>query len=230
MAVERSQISTEVATREPANQNSRIIEANAGDWTNRLPRSADDLSASEIQAALGHLKDIVDQNQRSNLRNALLRHWAELDGQKAFDYVNSLDEGEIKVQAMAAVAGVMARSDPRFLAQKALALPSDRSSRELIRNLANSLAQTDAHSAFKWAEQLPEGLGREDALAIIRFQLGQQDPEEVSAQISQLPAGDSRNSLISNLATQWGTRDPAKAIEWLMGCRKRRKRLPCPFW
>lgn len=125
-----------------------------------------------------------------------------------------MEEGGAKAQAMGAVAGVLAHSDPRFLAQEALNLPSNRSTRELVQNLANSWAQTDAHDALAWAEQLPEGAGKNDALAIIRSQLGQQNPAEVPAQINLLPSGDTRNTLISNLAAQWGASDPARAIEW----------------
>jgi len=191
----------------------------------RLPHGTTDLSIADIQAALEHLKDISDINKRSDMLNELLRRWAELDGRGAFEYVISLDEGEIKVQAMAVVAGVLAHSDPRFLAEKALAMPSNRSGRELIQNLANNWAQTDPAAALKWADQLPEGLGKRDALAIIRFQLEQQDPEAVATQINQMPAGDSRNSLITSLATQWGTRDPAKAIEWANGLPEAEKSL-----
>jgi hypothetical protein len=191
----------------------------------KSPPGATDISIDDIRAALEHLKDISDLNKRSSMRNALLRRWAELDGRGAFEYVVSLDEGEIKVQAMATVTGVLVRSDSQFLAEKALSLPNSRSSRELVQTLANNWSQTDAQSALAWAEQLPEGLGKRDALAIIRFQLGQQDPEEVATQINQLPAGDARNTLISNLATQWGTRDPAKAIEWANGLPEAEKTL-----
>src|SRR5882724_5473227 len=193
--------------------------------TQGLPQGTADLSIADIQAALEHLKDIPDINKRSSMRNTLLRRWAELDGRGAFEYVISLAEGGLKVQAMSVVARVLAHSDPQFLAEKALGLPSNRSSRELIQNLANNWAQTDPAAALKWAEQLPEGLGKRDALAIIRFQLEQQDPEAVATQINQMPAGDSRNSLITSLATQWGTRDPAKAIEWANGLPEAEKSL-----
>jgi hypothetical protein len=171
-------------------------------------------SVSEIQAALERLKDIADLNERSDVRKALLQRWAELDGRGAFEYVNSMDEGEIKVQAMAVVAAELVHSDPQFLAEQTLAMPSNRSSRELVQDLANSWAQTDAQSALSWADQLPDGLGRKDALATICQQLGKQNPQEVSEQISQLPAGDFRNSLISNLAAQWGLSNPTGAVDW----------------
>jgi hypothetical protein len=191
----------------------------------RSPQGTMDISVADIQTTLERLKNISDLNKRASMRNALLRRWAELDGRGALDYVLSLEEGEIKVQAMAAVAGVLAHSDPQLLAEKALTMPSNRSSRELIQNLANSWAQTDAAAALKWAEQLPEGLGKRDALAIVRFQLAKQDPEETSAEIRQLPAGDARNSLISNLAAQWGSTNPQSAIDWANTLPENEKKL-----
>jgi hypothetical protein len=171
------------------------------------------------------LKDISDLNKRAAMRNSLLRRWAELDGRGAFAYVSSMDEGEAKVQAMAAVAAVLVHSDPQFLAEKALSMPGNRSSRELIQNLANSWAQTDADAALNWAEQLPEGVGKRDALAIIRLQLEQQNPEEVAAQINQMPSGDSRNTLISSLAAQWGLNNPQSAIGWANTLPENEKKL-----
>jgi len=206
-------------------QKGNLVASQQSASAQRLPHGASDISIADIQAALAHLNDISDLNKRAGMRNALLRRWAELDGRGAFEYVMSLAEGEIKVQAMTAVTGVLAHSDPEFLAGKALAMPGNRSSRELIQNLATSWAQNDADAALKWAEQLPEGLGKRDALAIIRFQLEQQDPAEVAAQINTMPAGDSRNTLISSLATQWGMRDPAKAIEWANGLPESEKSL-----
>jgi len=146
------------------------------------------------------LPSLADIHDRSRVHAAIVRRWAELDGHGAFEYANSLGEGEMKVQAMAAVAEVLAHSDPQFLAAQAATMPSTRSSRELIQGLTSNWAETDVYSALAWAEKLPEGLSKNDALAIIRSQLGRQNPEEAAAQLSQLPPGDSRNSLISNLA------------------------------
>ena len=218
-AFDRSpRIKKEAATRRPGDFNNLIVQGKGNysmeDWINRLRCSTDDLSLSEIQAALAALPSVADIHDRARVHAAIVRRWAELDGRGAFEYANSLGEGEMKVQAMAAVAEVLAHSDPQFLAAQAATMPSTRSSRELIQELTSTWAATDVYSALAWAEKLPEGLSKNDALAIIRSQLGRQNPEEAAAQLSQLPPGDSRNSLISNLAAQWGLRDPAQATAW----------------
>ncbi|MDB6019744.1 MAG: hypothetical protein JWR19_4233 [Pedosphaera sp.] len=190
---------------------------------NQMQAAAEDLA--KIKMALKHLNDIADLNERTAARNTLLRRWANLDGQGALQSVSEMDEGEAKVQAMSAVAGVLVNSEPHLLAQQASALSGSRSSRELIQNLANSWAQSDIQSALTWANQLPDGIGKKDALAIIRFQLAKQNPEQTSAEISQLPAGDARNSLISNLAAQWGLSNPQSAIDWANTLPENEKKL-----
>src|SRR5258706_2640789 len=193
-------------SRRPGGFNSLIVQGNGNysmeNWIKRLRCSTDDLSISEIPAALATLPSLADIHDRSRVHAAIVRRWAELDGHGAFEYANSLGEAEMKVQAMAAVAEGLAHSDPQFLAAQAATMPSTRSSRELIQELTSNWAETDVYSALAWAEKLPEGLSKNDALAIIRSQLGQQNPEEVAAQLSRLPSGDSRNSLISNFAAQ----------------------------
>ncbi len=183
-----------------------------------------DFSVAEIQAALMHLEDISDADQRSRF-SALLRRWAELDGIGAFAYVNSLAEGAIKVQGIAVLVEVFARSAPQFLAQMALTMPDGESRTELIRGLAGIWSQTDVQSAFAWAGQLPEGQTRTDALVTIRSAWAAQDPKAVSTQISQLPQDSSSAALITTVAAHWGASDPAQAIEWANGLPESQKTL-----
>jgi hypothetical protein len=186
-----------------------------------------DSSISEIEAALIRLKDLSEADQKSRF-SALLRRWAELDGNGAFAYVNSLAEGATKKQGIAVLLEVFARSNPQFLAllaQMALTMTNSESSTELIRGLAGIWSQTDVQSAFAWASQLPEGQDRTDALVTIRSQWAAQDPKAVSAQISQLPQDSSTAALIATVAAHWGASDPAQAIEWANGLPESQKTL-----
>jgi len=183
-----------------------------------------DFSVSEIQTALKRLEDISDADQKSRF-SALLRRWAELDGNGAFAYVDSLEEGAIKKQGIAVLVQVLARSNPQFLAQMALTMPNSASKTELIRGLAGIWSQTDVPRAFAWASELPEGQNRNDALVTIRSQWAAQDPKGFSTQISQLPEDSSTASLITTVATHWGASDPAKAIDWANGLPESQKTL-----
>jgi len=180
----------------------------------RLPkRSIWDLSAAEIQAQLEKFKDISDIHQKT-LFEALLRRWTKLDEQGAFQYVNSLEDGEIKWDAITVVAEVIAPADPQFLAQSILFMPVGHSSGILIHALVNAWSQTDAKSALAWAEQLPEGSDKQEALVTIRFQLASQDPEAAAEQVAHLAESDSTSALIAAIAGHWAVSNPSKAIEW----------------
>jgi hypothetical protein len=186
---------------------------------------AADFSVSEILTALGRLKDISDIRQRTSQFGMLLRRWMERDERGAFAYVSALDEGKTKMQGMALVTEVLARSDPQFLAQKTLSMPGGRSRGELIRGLAGIWSQTDVPGALKWAEQLSEGVEKNDALLIIRSQWASQDPEAASAQISQLPKNSSTAGLVTTAAARWGSSNPTKALEWADTLPKTEKTL-----
>jgi hypothetical protein len=174
----------------------------------------DGLSAAEIQKELDRVGDIGNIHERSARFCDLMRRWSELDARGAFEYLNVLAEGEMKTEAMAAVAKTLAFSDPQYLAARVMQMPSNRSRRDIIQELTKSWSESDLHAALEWAEKLPHDLSRKDALAIIREQWASEKPEEASSQISQIPAGDSRNSLITAIAAQWGLSDPKKALEW----------------
>lgn len=188
--------------------------ANLNGLINSSQHDGTDFSASEILTALKCLKDISDFQQRTNQFGVLLRRWLEKDTRNAFAYVNTLDEGEMKMQGMTLAVEILARSDPQFLAQKTLALSNSRSSRELIRWLAGIWSQTDVPSALDWAGQLSEGADKNDALLSIRSQWASQDPEAASVQISQLPENSSTAGLITIVAERWGSSNPTKALEW----------------
>jgi len=201
----QSQRPFEVTDKKLANLNGAINSSQSG---------GADFSASEILTALGRLKDISDIHQRTNQFCVLLRRWLEKDGRGAFAYVNTLDEGEMKMQGMTLAVEVLGRLDPQFLAQQALSMPSSRSSGELIRGLASLWSQTDLQSALTWAGQLSEGVEKNDALLIIRSKWATQDPEAASAQISQLSENSSTAGLITTVAERWGASNPTRALEW----------------
>jgi hypothetical protein len=173
-----------------------------------------DFSASETLTALERLKNISDIQQRTNQFCVLLRHWLEKDGRGAFAYISALNEGEIKMQGMTLAVEVLGRSDPQFLAQQTLSMPSSRSSEELIRGLADVWSQTDLPGALAWAGQLSESVAKNDALLIIRSKWAVQDPEAASVQISQLPENSSTAGLIATVAERWGSSNPTRALEW----------------
>ena len=61
-----------------------------------------------------------------------------MEPRKAFNYLNSLAEGEIKSQAMTEVAKIVARTDPEYLASAAESMPANRAHREVVQELTKA--------------------------------------------------------------------------------------------
>src|SRR6266850_423601 len=209
-----------------------VREARQNRWSDdsesRLRRGIDALSLSEIQPALEALKGVSDFRERSGIFKQIMRRWAELEPRKAFDYLNSLAEGEIKSQAMAEVAKIVARTDPEYLASAAESMPANRARRELVQELTKAWSEKDARAALSWAQRLPEDQSKQDALAIIRFAWAAQNPAEAASQLSELPPGDSRNSLLTAIAERWGSSNPKAAMEWVRTLSEPEQALAMP--
>jgi hypothetical protein len=211
---------------------SLIQEAMQNRWSDdsesRLRRGIDALSLSEIQPALKALKGVADFRERSGIFKQILRRWAEMEPRKAFDYLNSLGEGEIKSQTMTEVAKIVARTDPEYLASEAESMPASRARRELVQELTKAWSEKDVRAALSWAQRLPEDQSKQDALAIIRFAWAAQNPAEAASQLSELPAGDSRNSLLTAIAERWGSSNPEAAMEWVRTLSQPEQALAAP--
>jgi len=209
-----------------------VQEARQNRWSDdsksRLRRGIDALSLSEIQPALEALKGVRDFRERSGIFKQVMRRWAELEPRKAFDYLNSLAEGEIKSQAMTEVAKIVARTDPEYLASVAESMQANRARRELVQELTKAWSEKDARTALSWAQQLPEDQSKQDALAIIRFAWAAQNPAEAASQLSELPPGDSRKSLLTAIAERWGSSNPKAAMEWVRTLSEPEQALAMP--
>jgi hypothetical protein len=209
-----------------------IDEARQNRWSDdsesRLRRCIDALSLSEIQPALEELKGVSDFRERSGIFKQILRRWAELEPREAFDYLNSLAEGEIKSQAMTEVAKIAARTDPEYLASAAESMPASRARRELVQELTKAWSETDVRAALSWAQRLPEDQSKQDALAIIRFAWAAQIPAQAASQLIELPPGDSRNSFLTAIAERWGSSNPEAAMEWVRTLSEPEQALAVP--
>jgi hypothetical protein len=180
----------------------------------KLSKLAQELALEEIPDALRLAKDLPEFRERGVLQSALLRRWADLDTEAAFDYVATMPEGRNRTEAIALAAAKLAERDPSATAHKVARLKGRASRSAAIETVAEVWAKKDARAALRWARTLSNGFERETALTRVRFVWVHDDPEGSYQEVKDLPPGDMKNSLITNIAAAWALRDPVAAQRW----------------
>jgi len=98
----------------------------------------------------------------SYIRELLFRRWAEAEPAAAVDYAERLPMGGGREALMAALAFVVAKTNPQEAAALATEELADGTSRtETFAAIAHQWALRDAPEAIKWADSLPAGVLRE---------------------------------------------------------------------
>jgi hypothetical protein len=175
------------------------------------------IGRSDADAFLGQLRDTPGLDERARKLMDFMKAWASSDGKAALEYALSMSDssGYLKIEAVTAVSGVLAASDPQYLAKIAATTPANASRQAMILALAKQWSDSDLPSAIEWAEKLPDDRGKADALAALRGRLAHEDPEAASQVLTRMPAGFARQNLLGKIAVEWGLRAPKDALAWI---------------
>jgi len=133
--------------------------------------------------------------------------WARQDAQGALTWANALTQG--KSDALAAVLGEVAKSDPQKAAQMLDQLaPGDRAGAYAA--IAGRYGAQDFGAAEAWIRTLPQDQQSEAYAAAIQG-LAAKSPTEALAQINRMPDGDAKNQIIPSLVGPLARTDPKAA-------------------
>lgn len=133
--------------------------------------------------------------------------WARQNAQGALTWANSLSQG--KSDALAAVLGEVAKSDPQKAAQMLDQLsPEDRTA--AYASIAGSYGAKDFGAAEAWIRTLPQDQ-QSAAYASAIEGLAAKSPAEALAQINRMPDGDAKNAIIPALIGPLARTDPQAA-------------------
>jgi hypothetical protein len=137
--------------------------------------------------------------------------WARQDPAAAMAWANSLTTE--KSQAMSAVVGEVAKTDPK----KAAAMLSGMSGADLgdaYRSVAARYGAADFNEAEAWVRTLPAG-EQAEALASAIGGLSNKNPEEAARQLALMQDGDAKNRVLGEVVGDWARVNPAAAADLL---------------
>lgn len=137
--------------------------------------------------------------------------WARQDPAAALAWASSLTTE--KSQAMSAVVGEVAKTDPA----KAASMLSSLNGTDLAdayRSVATQYGASDFNAAQAWIRTLPADQQAE-ALASAIGGLSNKDPEAAARQLSLMQDGDAKNDIIGEVVGDWARVNPTAAADLL---------------
>lgn len=137
--------------------------------------------------------------------------WARQDPSAALAWAASLTTG--KADAVSAVIGEVAKSDPRKAAAMLATMdPTERAG--AYRAVAAEYGALDFAEAEKWIQSLPAS-ERDQVLASAIGGLSNKDPFSAAKQVSTMQEGDAKDGLIVDVVGDLARKDPQAAADFL---------------
>ncbi|MEN9535337.1 MAG: hypothetical protein RIR37_610 [Verrucomicrobiota bacterium] len=138
--------------------------------------------------------------------------WARRDPTAAMAWANSLAEG--RADAIGAVAGEVAKSDPAKAAQM-LAGKSGEDFEDAYQNVARSYGAKNFNEAQAWIKSLPANLQEEAMAAAIGGLSSDGESKAAAAQLNLMSQGATKNRAVAEVVADIAREDPQYAAQVL---------------
>lgn len=135
---------------------------------------------------------------------------------EALRWLKQLPEGDNRASAQFAIAGAIARQDPRTALALALELPNSTSRDGLVGYCVLNWSNTDFAAAAKWVTSLQDPAQRNAIGARLATQEAIRNPERAAQfAFATIEAGDEQNRCVSQIVRFWAAAAPVKAAQWV---------------
>lgn len=161
-----------------------------------------ELAAAGDQRADDYLEDVA----REQLRNGNLQHsvqWAE-----------DLPEGELRGQAMDAVANRYVNQDPEAAAAWAARYAEEDYAARVVEEVGDEWAERDPVASVDWLASLPEGRGQREGIHSALGEWARDDPTAASSYLANLDSSPFRDAAASGFSRAIARENPTAAIAW----------------
>lgn len=171
------------------------------------------LSVTDLQAALALVAAMPKSTDRDGLRYELYRAWAAQNPTAAWQAALNDPLDKDRGYVLGAVAGVVAKSDPKAAIDLAMSLGMGAKRGTVMNAVFESWSKTDVASALAYANLHPD-------LAIDSYTftrglsaLAETAPQR-AAELALSMKDQSRSYVLSSLMSNWVTTDPSAAMAW----------------
>lgn len=202
-----------------------ISPVDAADWAGSLPSGdfRDDAmsslmfhwgQASPAEAAAWMARTGVDDPEAAS---TLACRWAATDPSSAASWATGLKDSEMRVTAIAGIAGAWAERSPAAAADWVSHLPqAEKESAAATLTAAWSATEPAAAAAWLARQADANQETQTTALAVLAANWGEQSPGAASRFLNSLPEGAVRDAAASQFAIAAAPAAPAEALAWAM--------------
>jgi len=177
-----------------------------------LERLAESLPESELPAILDALAE-TDSHDASELRQILVRRWAESNLSAAAEWASRLPAGPADADAVVQVALAWADHDLSSALGWVTALAEGEGKQAALASVAYEAARTDPVAALNAAHTLPPSTERDLLLAFAASQWAASDPSAAILWVANLPDAVLREKMLAAVAIGSAEADGLTAVQ-----------------
>ena len=163
-------------------------------------------------ALLGNEDSVV----RRELRNRLVRRWAELDIKAASAWVTQLAPGVSRQDSLNNLATRWAHQNFTEAVAWARGLPEFERVNAFLK-IAYEAVEKDPKNALELARELPATEERDELVALSAGTWAENDARVAAEWAAQIPDRDLREQTLGRIAMTWSEKDPKSAAELALG-------------
>jgi len=176
----------------------------------KLAQVAAEVPDDDLRRALdSSLQDHTDF--ASQLRELLIRRWAEIDPAAAASWASGLQDPSIAASLTQQIATAWANKDLTAAVEWVDGLPDGATRQAVVLSLGYEAARNNSFGAFGLVAALPPSSERDSLLIHVARQWAATDPSEAVIWADRVPDTALRERLISAVAIASATKDPSAA-------------------
>lgn len=164
--------------------------------------------------AAAHLAEMAPSMQ-SEIASIVGETLATKDPKAAFAWVETVEDPELRLQALSSAVNAWASADAFGALEYALASEDVDARESMLRFIIDPMSDENPEMAARQLERLPEGEIRDDAFVAIAEEWFNVDPAEAEEWLLKQPDGAAFNAAVASVAAGMVGRDPVYALEWV---------------
>lgn len=189
----------------------------------RVGRFAKNLTLDQLRATLDKLSSAPDADKQVHLRSALARILAERAPALAWEYANSLTNYVEKNYILIAVAGEIAKTNPKLAISNVMSVDAPYLRSRAMSQVLQDWMKVDAKAAVSYLISQPDAQIDGTAVSLAFNSLAADDPVHAAELALGLSTGGTQTALLG-VMQRWVTKDWDSAHKWVSALQDKETR------
>ena len=190
------------------------LEAKSETYADKVKRLSSGMGKAEIEAEIRKLATNPKMDASYGLQIELMRAWARLDPESAWNYAMEQTKPVERQRLLEAVAGELAKTNPMEALKKVLSLASPALKKSAVRKLFEDWSQVDGRAAVNYWNTHPELPADYMPMGMAFSNLGRTDPALAAELALNCRSTSSLSFELTGALRNWLETDAGAAVRW----------------